>query len=229
MKRSRVYMEKHKKMTLDQAAYPLPEAVARLKSVARDWESIDVAVRLGVDPRKADQNVRGSVVLPHGSGKQVRVAVFTKGEKVSEARDAGADLIGLEEIIEQVQRGNIEFDVAVATPDVMKEVSKVAKVLGPRRMMPNPKSGTVTFEVAHAVKEFKAGKMDFRVEKAGIVHCVAGKGSFSERQMEENVQALLTELLRLKPASARGVYIKSIALSATESPSVHVDVRSIGA
>lgn len=229
MKRTRVWKEKREKMSLQEHSYSLPQAVAKVKAVSSDWESIDVAVRLGVDPRKADQNIRGSVVLPHGTGKEIRVAVFTKGEKVNEAREAGADLVGLEEIIEQVQKGQIDFDVAIATPDVMKEVSKVAKILGPRRMMPNPKSGTVTFEVGHAVKESKGGKMEFRVEKAGIVHCMAGKGSFTEQQVEENVQTLLSELLRLKPASARGVYIKSIALSSTESPSVRVDVRSIGA
>ncbi|OPX23898.1 MAG: 50S ribosomal protein L1 [Planctomycetales bacterium 4484_113] len=228
MRRTKGWQAKREKMNLAQGAYSLPEAVARVKAVARDWETIDVAVRLAVDPRKADQNVRGSVVLPHGTGKEVRVAVFTKGEKENEAREAGADLVGLEDIIEQVKNGKIDFDVAVATPDVMKEVSKVAKVLGPRRLMPNPKSGTVTFDVARAVKEFKGGKMDFRVEKAGIVHCVAGKGSFTDQQVVENVQALLGELVRLKPASARGVYIKSIALSATESPSVKVDVKSTG-
>jgi len=215
-------MKKEKIQPLD-GPVSLEEAVRRIKLVAREWESVDIAVRLAVDPRKADQNVRGTLTLPHGTGRTPRVAVFAKGEKVAEARDAGADLVGLEEIIEQVNEGVIDFDVAIATPDVMKEVSKAAKILGPRGLMPNPKSGTTTFEVATAIKEFKAGKLSIRVEKAGIVHVTVGKGSFEERQLVENIEYLLAEIIRLRPASTKGQYIRSIAVSTTQSPSVRVN------
>jgi large subunit ribosomal protein L1 len=227
MRRSKTYIEKATKLQVTSTPLTLPEAVNKVKLVAREWESVDVAVRLGVDPRKADQNVRGTITLPHGTGRTPRVAVFAKGEKVAEARDAGADLVGLEEIIEQIQKGVIDFDIAVATPDVMKEVSKVAKVLGPRGLMPNPKSGTTTMDVANAVKEFKAGKVNFRVEKAGIIHVRVGKGAFNETQLLENIQFLLGEINRLRPASAKGQYIKSIAVSATQSPGVRVDPLAI--
>lgn len=227
MRRSKAYLGKASALSVSRAPLPLGEAVSKLKLVARDWESVDVAVRLGVDPRKADQNVRGTITLPHGTGRTPRVVVFAKGEKVAEARDAGADLVGLEELIEQIQKGVIEFDIAVATPDVMKDVSKVAKVLGPRGLMPNPKSGTTTMDVATAVKEFKAGKVNFRVEKAGIIHVRVGKGVFNETQLLENIQFLLNEIVRLKPASAKGQYIKSIAVSATQSPGVRVDPQAI--
>lgn len=227
MRRSKSYIEKATKLQVTSTPLTLPEAVNKVKLVAREWESVDVAVRLGVDPRKADQNVRGTITLPHGTGRTPRVAVFAKGEKVAEARDAGADLVGLEEIIEQIQKGVIDFDIAVATPDVMKDVSKVAKVLGPRGLMPNPKSGTTTMDVAMAVKEFKAGKVNFRVEKAGIIHVRVGKGAFDETQLLENIQFLLGEINRLRPASAKGQYIKSIAVSATQSPGVRVDPLAI--
>ncbi len=227
MRRSKAYLEKANKLQAALTPRTLSEAVNMVKLVAREWESVDVAVRLGVDPRKADQNVRGTITLPHGTGRTPKVAVFAKGEKVVEAREAGADLVGLEEIIEQIQKGVIEFDIAVATPDVMKEVSKVAKVLGPRGLMPNPKSGTTTMEVATAVKEFKAGKVNFRVEKAGIIHVRVGKGAFNETQLLENIQFLLGEINRLRPASAKGQYIKSIAVSATQSPGVRVDPLAI--
>lgn len=227
MRRSKTYIEKATKLQVTSTPLTLPEAVNKVKLVAREWESVDVAVRLGVDPRKADQNVRGTITLPHGTGRTPRVAVFAKGEKVAEARDAGADLVGLEEIIEQIQKGVIDFDIAVATPDVMKDVSKVAKVLGPRGLMPNPKSGTTTMDVAMAVKEFKAGKVNFRVEKAGIIHVRVGKGAFNETQLLENIQFLLGEINRLRPASAKGQYIKSIAVSATQSPGVRVDPLAI--
>lgn len=227
MRRSKSYIEKATKLQVTSTPLTLPEAVNKVKLVAREWESVDVAVRLGVDPRKADQNVRGTITLPHGTGRTPRVAVFAKGEKVAEARDAGADLVGLEEIIEQIQKGVIDFDIAVATPDVMKDVSKVAKVLGPRGLMPNPKSGTTTMDVAMAVKEFKAGKVNFRVEKAGIIHVRVGKGAFNETQLLENIQFLLGEINRLRPASAKGQYIKSIAVSATQSPGVRVDPLAI--
>jgi large subunit ribosomal protein L1 len=227
MRRSKTYREKSEKLQPVTGPLALPDAVNKIKLIAREWESVDLAVRLGVDPRKADQNVRGTITLPHGTGRTPRVAVFTKGEKVAEARDAGADMVGLEEIIEQIQKGVIEFDIAIATPDVMKEVSKVAKVLGPRGLMPNPKSGTTTIDVAGAVKEFKAGKVNFRVEKAGIIHVRVGKGAFNETQLLENIQFLLNEIVRLKPASAKGQYIKSIAVSATQSPCVRVDPLAI--
>jgi large subunit ribosomal protein L1 len=227
MKRSKTYIEKTQKLQPVSGPLPLSDAVNKIKLVAREWESVDVAVRLGVDPRKADQNVRGTITLPHGTGRTPRVAVFAKGEKVVEARSAGADLVGLEEIIEQVQKGVIEFDIAIATPDVMKEVSKVAKVLGPRGLMPNPKSGTTTMDVGGAVKEFKAGKVNFRVEKAGIIHVRVGKGAFNETQLLENIQFLLNEINRLRPASAKGQYIKSIAVSATQSPGVRIDPLAI--
>ncbi len=227
MRRSKAYLEKANKLQAALTPRTLSEAVNMVKLVAREWESVDVAVRLGVDPRKADQNVRGTITLPHGTGRTPKVAVFAKGEKVVEAREAGADLVGLEEIIEQIQKGVIEFDIAVATPDVMKEVSKVAKVLGPRGLMPSPKSGTTTMEVATAVKEFKAGKVNFRVEKAGIIHVRVGKGAFNETQLLENIQFLLGEINRLRPASAKGQYIKSIAVSATQSPGVRVDPLAI--
>lgn len=228
MGRTKTYLEKRNTLGLAPKQHmPLPDAVKKLKAVAGEWESVDVAVRLGVDPRKADQNVRGTIILPHGTGRSPRVAVFTKGEKETEAKAAGADLVGLADLIEQVQKGVIDFDIAIATPDVMKEVSKVAKVLGPRGLMPNPKSGTTTPDVANAIKEFKAGKVNFRVEKAGIIHATVGKGAFNEDQLRENIEYLLTEILRLKPASAKGQYIKSIALSSTQSPGVRVDPQSL--
>lgn len=227
MHRSKNYLEKKKILSTDGKAFPLNEAVKRLKSVLKDWERVEIAVRLGLDPRKADQNIRGSVVLPHGTGKQVRVAVFAKGEKLAEAREAGADVFGLEEIIAQVQKGEINFDVAIATPDVMKDVSKIGKILGPRGLMPNPKSGTVTLDVAFAIKEFKAGKLNFRVDKAGVVHSVIGKGSFNENELSENALCLIQEIIRLKPASARGTFIRSIHISGTQSPSVKVDPQSV--
>jgi len=223
MRRTKSYLMKKEKIQPLDGPVSLEDAVRRIKLVARDWESVDVAVRLGVDPRKADQNVRSTLALPHGTGRTPRIAVFAKGEKVAEARDAGADLVGLEEIIEQVQKGIIDFDVAIATPDVMKDVSKTAKILGPRGLMPNPKSGTTTFDLATAIREFKAGKLSIRVEKAGIVHIPVGKGAFEERQLIENIEHLLSELVRLRPASAKGQYIKSIAVSATQSPAVRVD------
>jgi large subunit ribosomal protein L1 len=227
MRRSKSYLEKSQKLQPLTGAVTLPEAVNKIKLIAREWESVDVAVRLGVDPRKADQNVRGTITLPHGTGRTPRVAVFAKGEKVAEARAAGADIVGLEEIVEQIQKGVIEFDIAIATPDVMKDVSKVAKVLGPRGLMPNPKSGTTTMDVSGAVKEFKAGKVNFRVEKAGIIHVRVGKGAFNETQLLENIQYLLNEINRLRPASAKGQYIRSIAVSATQSPGVRVDPLAV--
>jgi large subunit ribosomal protein L1 len=186
-------------------------------------ETVDVAVRLGVDPRHADQMVRGTVVLPNGIGKEVRVAVFAKGEKGKEALDAGADSVGADDLVEKVQKGWLDFDKAIATPDMMGSVGKLGRILGPRGMMPNAKLGTVTFEIARAVKEVKAGKIDFKVEKAGIVHAPVGKVSFGQQKLRENIAAFLDTIQRLKPASSKGTYLRSIAISTTMGPGIKVD------
>jgi large subunit ribosomal protein L1 len=186
-------------------------------------ETVDAAVRLGVNPAHADQMVRGSVVLPNGLGKTVRVLVFAKGDKEKEALDAGADLVGNDEIIEKIKGGWLEFDRVIATPDMMGAVGKIAKILGPRGLMPNPKVGTVTFDIANAVRELKAGKVEFRVEKAGIVHSPVGKVSFGAEKLYENVNALLETIIKLKPASSKGTYIKSISISSTMGAGVRID------
>jgi large subunit ribosomal protein L1 len=186
-------------------------------------ESIDIAVKLGVDPRHADQMVRGTVGLPHGVGKTVRILVFAKGEKEKEALDAGADFAGSDELIEKIQNGWLEFDKTIATPDMMSSVSKLGRILGPRGMMPNAKLGTVTFDVGKAVKEIKAGKIEFRVEKAGIVHAPMGKVSFGLNKLLENISAFMDTILRLKPPTSKGAYLKSIAISTTMGPSIKID------
>jgi large subunit ribosomal protein L1 len=186
-------------------------------------ETIDIAVRLGVDPRHADQMVRGTVVLPHGVGKTVRVLVFAKGEKEKEALDAGADYAGSDEYVERIQKGWLEFDKTIATPDMMTVVSKLGRILGPRGMMPNAKLGTVTFDVAKAVKEIKAGKIDFKVEKAGIVHAPMGKVSFGASRILENVAAFMDTIQRLKPPASKGTYLKGIAISTTMGPGIKID------
>ena len=186
-------------------------------------ETVDIAVRLGVDPRHADQMVRGTVVLPNGVGKTVRVLVFAKGEKEKEALDAGADYAGSDEYVEQIQKGWLEFDKTIATPDMMTVVSKLGRILGPRGMMPNAKLGTVTFDVAKAVKEIKAGKIDFKVEKAGIVHAPMGKVSFGASKILENVAAFMDTIQRLKPPASKGTYLKSIAVSTTMGPGIKID------
>jgi len=186
-------------------------------------ETVDLAVRLGVDPRHADQMVRGTVVLPNGVGKTVRVAVFAKGEKEKEALEAGADYVGSDDLVEKVQKGWLEFDKAIATPDMMSSVGKLGRILGPRGMMPNAKLGTVTFDVAKAVNEIKAGKIDFKVEKAGIVHAPMGKVSFGVQKILENIAAFMDTILRLKPAASKGTYLRSIALSTTMGPGIKVD------
>lgn len=186
-------------------------------------ETVDVAVRLGVDPRHADQMVRGTVVLPHGVGKVVRVMVFAKGEKEKEAMDAGADYVGSDEYIAKIQDGWMAFDKAIATPDMMSSVSKLGRILGPRGMMPNAKLGTVTFDVAKAVSEIKAGKIDFRVEKAGIVHAPMGKVSFGLNNLVENISAFMDTILRLKPPASKGTYLRSIAISTTMGPGIKID------
>ncbi len=192
-------------------------------SFAKFDETVDVAVRLGVDPRHADQMVRGSVVLPNGTGKQVKVLVFAKGEKEKEAVDVGADFVGNDDLIERIKGGWLDFDKAVATPDMMGSVGKIGKLLGPRGLMPNAKTGTVTFDVAKAVQELKAGKIDFRVEKAGIVHVPIGKVSFGVEKIVQNFTAFLETIMRLKPASSKGTYLKAIAMSTTMGPGVKVD------
>ena len=209
--------------------YPLKEAVELLVRTARAKfdETVDVAIRLGVNPKHADQMVRGSVVLPNGLGKTVRVLVFAKGEKEKEAMEAGADYTGSDELIEKIKNGWLEFDRVIATPDMMGSVGKLGKILGPRGLMPNPKVGTVTFDVGRAVKELKAGKVEFRVEKAGIVHCPVGKVSFGPEKICENILALVEAIMKLKPASSKGTYLKGISLSTTMSPGIKVDPADV--
>ncbi|MCK5243970.1 MAG: 50S ribosomal protein L1 [Desulfobacteria bacterium] len=186
-------------------------------------ESVDVAVQLGVDPRHADQMVRGTVVLPHGTGKTIRILVFARGEKEKEASDAGADIVGNDDLIEKIKGGWLEFDKAVATPDMMGTVGKIGKILGPRGLMPNAKSGTVTFDVDRAINDLKAGKIDFRVEKAGILHCCLGKVSFGSEKMLENLSSFFETVVRMKPASSKGTYIKNIVISTTMGPGIKID------
>ncbi len=190
-------------------------------------ETVDLAVKLGVDPRHADQMVRGSVVLPHGTGKDIKVLVFAKGEKETEASDAGADFVGNDDLIEKIKGGWFGFDKAVATPDMMGAVGKIGKLLGPRGLMPNAKSGTVTFEVARAIEDLKAGKIDFRVEKAGIVHAPMGKVSFGVDKIVQNMAAFFDTIMRLKPASSIGTYLKGIAISTTMGPGVKIDAALV--
>jgi len=194
---------------------------------ARFDETVDIAVKLGVDPRHADQMVRGTVVLPNGLGKEVRVVVFAKGEKVKEALDAGADEAGGEELIEKIKEGWLEFDKAVATPDMMGQVGKIGKILGPRGLMPNAKLGTVTFDVEKVVKEIKAGKVDFKVEKTGIVHAPMGKASFGQEKLLQNVATFMDALIRMKPAAAKGTYVRGIAVSTTMGPGVPIDPLAV--
>ena len=206
--------------------YPVAEALALARQTARAKfdETVEVAVRIGVDPRKADQNVRGTVILPHGTGKTVRVAVFAKGDKAREAEAAGADVVGAEDLVKRIsEEGWVEFDKAVATPDMMGMVGRLGKILGPRGLMPNPKVGTVTMDVARAVQELKGGKVEYRVDKAGNVHVPVGKVSFSEQQLLDNVNSLLGSLIRAKPASAKGSYLLRVTVSNTMGPGIHVD------
>jgi large subunit ribosomal protein L1 len=209
--------------------YTFQEAVqlAAGTSFVKFDQTLDIAVRLGVDPRHADQMVRGTVVLPNGLGKTVKVLVFAKGEKVKEALDAGADYAGGDEIVEQIREGWIDFDKTVATPDMMGSVGKIGKVLGPRGLMPNAKLGTVTFDLARVIKEIKAGKVDFRVEKTGIVHAPMGKVSFGEEKLLENISAFIDTLMRIKPSAAKGTYMKGIAISTTMGPGIQVDPLAV--
>ena len=210
-------------------AYPVEEALGIVKKLpaAKFDESVDLSLRLGVDPKHADQMVRGAIVLPHGIGKTVRVAVFAKGEKEREAREAGADVVGAEDLVERIQGGWMAFDSTIATPDLMGQVGKLGKVLGPRGLMPNPKLGTVTFDVARAVREVKAGKVEFRMDKAGNVHVPVGKKSFPLEQLVANAMALLEAIVRAKPSASKGQYLRSITLSSTMGPGVHVDVQRV--
>src|SRR6266705_2080546 len=205
--------------------YSFEEAVELVKSMPAEKfaQSVDLSLRLGVDPKHADQMVRGAVVLPHGIGKSVRVAVFAKGEKEREAREAGADVIGAEDLVEKVQGGFMEFDTAIATPDLMGQVGRLGKVLGPRGLMPNPKLGTVTFDVGRAVREAKAGKVEFRVDKAGNVHVPVGKRSFSAENIAANALAIIEAIVRAKPAAAKGTYLRTLTLSTTMGPGIKID------
>lgn len=204
--------------------YGLNEAVKLVKEAAKVGfdESVDVAVRLGVDSRKADQNIRGSILLPRGTGKKFRILVFAKGEKEAEARDAGAEFVGGEDLMKKIQGGWLDFDRVVATPDMMGVVGRLGKVLGPRGMMPNPKTGTVTFDVKEAINQIQSGKVDIRVEKAGIIHAPVGKASFSEEALVENFDALMAAVIRLKPSSSKGKYVKSVSISSTMGAGVRV-------
>lgn len=209
--------------------YAIDDAVSLVKksAFAKFDESVDITFNLGVDPRKSDQIVRGTVVLPHGTGKTVRVLVFAKGEKEKEAADAGADYVGAEDLVEKIQGGWLDFDKAVATPELMGLVGKLGKVLGPRGLMPNPKLGTVTFDVGKAVKEIKAGKVEYRTDKAGIVHIPFGKVSFDSEKLVENVNAVIRSISRAKPATSKGKYIKKISVSSTMGPGIKVDVTKL--
>lgn len=223
-KRGKKYLEEKSKVDRNKR-YELEEGIRLLleTSYTKFDESVDIAVRLGVDPKKADQMVRGTVVLPNGTGKRVRVLVFAKGQKEKEALDAGADYVGSEDLIEKISKGWVEFDKAIATPDMMGMVSKLGKILGPRGLMPNPKVGTVTFDVEKAIKEIKAGKVEFKVEKAGIVHASIGKVSFGFERLLENIKTFLEAIIRAKPPTSKGVYLKSIALSTTMGPGIKID------
>jgi large subunit ribosomal protein L1 len=211
--------------------YLLQEAIEKVKelSYVKFDETVDLAFNLGVDPRKSDQMVRGTVVLPHGTGKTVRVLVFAKGEKEKEARDAGADFVGAEDMVEKITKGWLDFDKVVATPDIMGVVGRLGKVLGPRGLMPNPKLGTVTFDVAKAVKDIKAGKVEYKTEKAGVVHVPIGKVSFDAQKLLENAKAIVESVTKAKPSTSKGKYLKGLHVSSTMGPSIKVDVNSVTA
>ena len=209
--------------------YPLEDAIALVKgnAVTKFDETVDIAINLGVDAKKSDQMVRGTVVLPYGTGKSVRVLVFAKGEKEKEAKESGADFVGAEDMVEKIQKGWLDFDKAVATPDLMGMVGKLGKLLGPRGLMPNPKLGTVTFDIGKAVKEIKAGKVEYKVEKAGIVHVPVGKVSFDKEKLIENTMAVLKAVVRAKPSSSKGKYIKKITMSSTMGLGIKLDVARL--
>ncbi len=210
--------------------YSLEEAIRIVKesSYTKFDESVDLAFNLGIDPKKSDQMVKGSVVLPHGIGKKVKVLVFAKGEKEKEAVDAGADIVGAEDLVEKISKGWLDFDKTVATPDMMGLVGKLGKILGPRGLMPNPKLGTVTFDISRAVKEIKAGKVEYKAEKAGIIHVPIGKVSFADQRLFDNAKAVVGSILKAKPATSKGKYLKKISISSTMGPGVTVDIASLG-
>lgn len=222
-KHGKTYRENSKRV--ENKLYQPSEAVTLVKQLAsaKFDETIDVAIRLGVDTRKADQNIRGSVSLPNGTGKNVRVAVFAEGEKAREAEEAGADIVGSDDLVKQVQGGELNFDAAIATPNMMSKVGRLGRILGPRGLMPNPRLGTVTMDVAKMVKELKAGRVEYRADRYGICHVPLGKASFDEQKLLENYAALIAEIVRIKPATAKGKYIKSVTLSSTMGPGVKVD------
>jgi large subunit ribosomal protein L1 len=227
-KRGKKYKESSSKIE-SAKRYDFTEAIdaAISSSYAKFDETVDVAVRLGVDPRHADQMVRGTVVLPNGLGKEVKVLVFAKGEKEAEAREAGAEYVGNEDLVEKIKEGWFGFDKAIATPDMMGTVGKIGRLLGPRGLMPNAKTGTVTFDVGKTVQELKAGKIEFRVEKAGIVHAPMGKVSFGSQKLIENISAFLETILKLKPSSSKGTYLKGIAVSTTMGPGIKIDTTLV--
>lgn len=227
-KLSKKYQDAIKQYDRDQV-YDPSEAIGIVKKIAKAKfdETVEIAVRLGIDPRKADQQVRGAVVLPHGTGKTQRVLVFAKGEKLKEAEQAGADYVGDEEYINKIQQGWFEFDVVVATPDMMGAVGKLGRVLGPKGLMPNPKTGTVTFDVERAIKEIKAGKIEYRADKVGNIHAPIGKVSFENEKLIENLQTVVDTLVKVKPASAKGQYIKNISVSSTMSPGVKINISKV--
>jgi large subunit ribosomal protein L1 len=210
-------------------SYPADEALKLLKEIphVKFDQSVDVDIRLNVDPRHADQQVRGTVALPHGTGKTVRVAVFAKGEKLREAQEAGADIAGGEDLVTKVQGGFLDFEAAISTPDMMREVGKLGRVLGPRGMMPNPKTGTVTFDLRQAIEELKAGRVEFRVDKFGIIHCAVGKMSFEADKLHDNVHALMEAIRKAKPAAAKGQYIRSLSVSGSQTPGIKLDTESV--
>jgi large subunit ribosomal protein L1 len=226
--RGKKYEEAKKRVDRNKR-YALEMGIQILKDTAKAKfdESVDMAIRLGVNPKHSDQMVRGTVALPHGVGKAVRVLVFAKGEKEKEARDAGADFVGADDLVEKITGGWTDFDKAIATPDMMGTVGRLGKILGPRGLMPNPKVGTVTFEVGRAVKELKAGRVEFKVEKTGIVHTTVGKASFAPEKLKENVLALMDVIIRAKPASSKGTYLKSIAISTTMGPGIKLDPNDL--
>jgi large subunit ribosomal protein L1 len=221
--------EESKKRVDRNKRYDLEMGIQILKETAKAKfdESVDMAIRLGVNPKHSDQMVRGTVALPHGVGKAVRVLVFAKGEKEKEAREAGADFVGADDLVEKITGGWTDFDKAIATPDMMGTVGRLGKILGPRGLMPNPKVGTVTFDVSRAVKELKAGRVEFKVEKTGIVHTTVGKASFPPEKLKENVLALMDVIIRAKPASSRGTYLKSVAISTTMGPGIKLDPNDL--
>jgi len=226
--RGKKYIEAAKKVEREKT-YSLAEAAELLKETgtAKFDETADIAIKLGVDPRKADQMVRGTVLLPHGTGKEVKILVFAKGEKEQEARDAGADFVGADDMVEKVKGGWLDFDKAVANPDMMGVVGKVARVLGPRGLMPNPKVGTVTFDLKETIGDLKKGKVEFKTEKGGILHVPVGRVSFDKEKLCENIQALLDTVNKLKPLSSKGQYLENIVLSSTMGPGIKIDVAAV--